>query len=206
MTNQELSDAEVRTLLARHLYRLFQQNADREAFNIVALADEIGVDVYRLDVEARLLKELGYASSIGYMYRVNPETMQRIDPVGEWDHVGGMTLTSLGLRWAASGFPPIRMEGSPEVHVNVDIHLAVSAVIQETRRAQNVDEETLLRFEAQLHRIEEELLKPAGRGRWEAVHDAVQTASASASLMGPLLPFLTSHWDKISQLVSIMPK
>jgi hypothetical protein len=186
---------------------MFRNEVDPEQFDIEALAIETGVPVEDIDAEARLLKELKLllgGVSFSFSGWTNDGFISS-PPPERWDHLLRLRLSQEGLLWAASGFPDITMPGTTHLQVSVDVRIEVRNVIQQIREVRDVDEESKLRLEALVRRIEEELAKPNGEGSFKPVRDTLATANDTKSLLGPVIPFLANHWDKIMALKDYIP-
>jgi len=199
--NRRLNDHQIREIIGGKLYQRFQRGGDNTDFDVEALAHELGSPVVRVRSQADVLVRLGYA--------VEPPRSRIWSPGGAPPPpippyiLHRFQLTTEGHRWAAVQFPPETMGWGPNVTVHVDVHIAVSNVIEQSRRSE-VDEETKKIFELYMRRIEEELRKPEGEGSIQPVKDALEVANNAKGLLGPHVTFMSQNWDKIERLGGMM--
>lgn len=174
---------EVRKRIGRILRR---QVGDRpREYRIEEVATEVGVSVDRVRKQTHVL--LG----VGLVERMLSGDME----------FGVLGLTEpAGLFWAEGRFPPIHSLGSQTINVNLDLRFEIHNIIEQARAAE-IPENLLLQFEARLKRVQEELEKPQGQGRFQRVRELMEFA-ANIKEVAPLAAgFVAAHGDKIHGFV-----
>lgn len=78
-----------------------------------------------------------------------------------------------GLLWAERGFPPIGSLDSPTIKVTIDLRVEIHNIIEQARAAE-LPEAMLLEFEGRLRRVQEELERPQGQGRFQRVKELME--------------------------------
>lgn len=117
------------------------------------------------------------------------------------DDFGILALTvPEGALWAESGFPPIRALNSPTINVTIDLRVEIHNIIEQARAAE-LPENLLLEFEDRLKRVQEELEKPPGQGRFQRVRELMEFAANTKDVALLTAGFLAGHADKIRGLV-----
>lgn len=180
------TDDEVREEVGRYI--LCREKAQRGTlweYKVDDVAKETGVDPTKVRYQTEYLMRAGF--------------LRKVLPINRSDF-GWVSFTEPeGLRWAAGGFSSIAYPPTTSVTVNLSLKQEIRIVIDQARTAE-VPQELMDQYEARLRRLEEELEQP--EGRYEAVKDLIETANQSKDLLGPTIPFLFKHWDKIERWLS----
>ncbi len=179
-----LNPDEVRREIGQILYRRHDERAPTY-YRSEDIAHEIGVDPARVRRETILLIDAGLVER----------------RYGDGTEFGALYLTRpLGIRWAAGGSRPIGAIDTPVV--NVDLRVEIHNIVEQAR-ATEIPENLLLQFEALLKRVQEELEKPQGQGRFQRVKELMEFA-ANIKEVAPLAAgFVAAHGDKIQDLVDV---
>lgn len=202
LENRRLSEHDIRVLIGRRLRQRFLAGSEQEPFDLDVEAKRIGVSSDDLYYQSRTLMQLDYAKTINVQKALQSDVNQ-VPTYTRNEILNWLHLTKQGHKWATAGYPPESMGLATHVTVNVDVHMAVTNVIEQAQKS-DVDEETKERFELMMRRLEVELRKPEGEGSMESVKDVLEVANNAKGLMGPAVKFVADNWDKIQQFSGLM--
>lgn len=177
-----LSPDEVRSKIGQILYRRHDERGPTY-YRPEEVAREIGVEPTRVRRETILLLDAGLVER----------------RYGDGTEFGALYLTRpLGIRWAAGGFRPIGTIDTAVV--NLELHVEIHNVIEQARAAE-LPEDLLLQFEARLRRVQEELEKPRGQGRFERVRELMEFAANTKEVALLTSGFVAGNAEKMRNLV-----
>ena len=108
-----------------------------------------------------------------------------------------------GMPWAEARFPPIRSPTSPTINVNIDLQIEIHNIIEQARAAE-LPEALLLEYEARLKRVQDELEKPKGKGRFQRVRELMEFAANTKAVALLTAEFVAGHADGIQGLVDVV--
>lgn len=179
---------EVRRKLGRYLLKQYRSGGYIPDTSAEAMAAAIGLTASQVEEQIRIL--------IG-------KRLLQVERRIEQRNLGILSFTADGLLWAERGFPPIATLDASTIHINLNVE--VNNVIQQAREI-GLPEEQLLQFEALMRRVEDELEKPAGKGRFQAISDLVSFAANVKDLLPVVGQFVADNQEKIQSLADAADK
>jgi hypothetical protein len=202
LDTRRLSEHDIRALIGKKLYRRFLDSQESQPFDVEEIAQMLHLTPGQVFNQARVMVQLGYAESKPSR-GIWVSGMPLPPPLTQTQQLGGFRLSTEGHRWFAAGAPEETATRVPNVTVSVDVHVAVSNVIEAAQESE-VDDATKERFELMMRRLEADLQKPDGQGNMQSVKDVLDVANNAKGLLGPAIQFMAQNWDKIDRLGGVI--
>jgi hypothetical protein len=177
---------EVRRRIGRIISR--SPGAAFRSYRYEDMAKEIGVSFERVVTQVALLRQ-AHVIEQGELREYGLARLRLSEP--------------LGALWAVGGFGSVEQLLSHPVTVNLALQIDITNVIEQARTV-DVPPQVLQEFTVWLHRVQEELQKPKGQGRFQAVKDMVAFAADFKELALLASKFLSDHADRVEDLVEIV--
>lgn len=193
-----------RKKLGALLFQNYKSGNQYTAFDFEKTAADVGLTPQELEIEIRTLRIAGLVDHTSQQFKFDKRGKRVDGGPFPWEAYWKVWLTDNGILWADQKFPPIQVPGTSNIAVTVDIQVAISQTIKVIQEVDDATKEQRDRVELLLRRLDDELKKPKGKGKFTIVKDLIETAAASKSLLGPVIRTLNEHWPEIEGLTDLI--